>query len=224
MEVEERRICCTLATPLSALQGYRSSHHYPSNRSFSLTSLTCCDMATLSSSQIIQKRLVENITLLWTLCEVPGESKENDTQIGQDEGRQLSLDRERQLTDSFAFISATTDDMQRVMAVSIEEDSDGKGMTVRLASNTGDLSDVTQGLSGIAQTLEQASLRSTIRIARREDVKLTRVPQKSPGSIFSKTYSVKLSRWTNLGSYPVCDPSTQRKVGRRRENLSFYTY
>lgn len=126
------------------------------------------DMKKLSSSQKIQKRLVENITLLYTLCEVPGEPKEHNIHPGHDEGRQLSRDRERQLTDSFAFISATTDDMLRVMAVGIEEDPDRNGMTVRLASNTGDLSDVTQGLNGIARTLEQASLRSRIRIARRK--------------------------------------------------------
>ena len=122
-------------------------------------------MATLSSSQIIQKRLVENITLLRTLCKGPGEPNENDIHLGHDEGRQLPWDRERQLADIFAFISATTDNMRRVMAACIEEDPDEKGMTVRLASNTGDLSVVTQGLNGIARTLEQASLRSRARVA-----------------------------------------------------------
>ena len=122
-------------------------------------------MARLSSSQEIQKRLVENITLLWTLCKVPGKPKDNDIHVGHDEGRQLPRDRERQLADSFAFISATTDNMEQVMAVCIEEDPDKEGMTVRLASNTGDLSDVTQGLKDIARTLEQASLRSRARNA-----------------------------------------------------------
>lgn len=117
-------------------------------------------MAKLTSGQKIQKRLIENITLLWTLCEVPGKSKENHTRGGHDEGRQLPRDRERQLVDSFAFLSATTDDPLRVMAVCIEEDPDKIGMTISLASNTGDLSDVTQGFDGIARTLEQASLRS----------------------------------------------------------------
>ena len=118
-------------------------------------------MAELSSGQKVQKRLVENITLLWTLCDVPGQPKENKIHRGLDKGRQLPPDRERQLIDSFAFISASTDDMLRVMAVSIEEDPDKSGMTVRLASNTGDLSDVTQGFKGIARILEQASLRSS---------------------------------------------------------------
>ena len=117
-------------------------------------------MAKLSSGQKVQKRLVENVTLLWTLCEIPGQPKENRIRGGRDEGRLLPWARERQLVDSFAFISASTDDMLRVMAVCIEEDPDKSGMTVRLASNTGDLLNVTQGLNGIARCLEQASSRS----------------------------------------------------------------
>ena len=117
-------------------------------------------MAKLTSGQEIQKRLAENITLLWTLCEVPGRPHENETRRGDDEGRQLPWDRERQLVDSFAFISASTDDSFPVTAVCIEEDPDKMGMTICLASNTGDLSHVTQGFDDIAGTLEQASLRS----------------------------------------------------------------
>ena len=122
-------------------------------------------MAKLTSGQEIKKRLVENITLLWTLCEVPGKPHENETRRGDDEGRQLPRDRERQLVDSFAFISASTDDSLRVTAVCIEEDPDKMGMTICLASNTGGLSHVTQGFNDIARTLEQASLRSRAKSA-----------------------------------------------------------
>ncbi|KAL8724139.1 MAG: hypothetical protein Q9166_008112 [cf. Caloplaca sp. 2 TL-2023] len=127
-------------------------------------------MAGLSSGQKIQKLLVENITLLWALCETPDQPKENEIRGSYDEGRQLSLDRERQLVDSFAFISASTDNMLRVMAICIEEDPDRIGMTIRLASNTGDLSHVTQGFNGIARTLEQASLRAKSRFDIRKDL------------------------------------------------------
>ena len=93
------------------------------------------------------------------LGETPDQPKENELRRSYDEGRQLSPDRERQLVDSFAFISASTDNMLRVMAVCIEEDPDKTGMTIRLASNTGDLSYVTQGFNSIARILEQASLK-----------------------------------------------------------------
>ncbi|KAL8912810.1 MAG: hypothetical protein Q9171_002268 [Xanthocarpia ochracea] len=127
-------------------------------------------MARLSSSQKVQKRLVENITLLWALYETPDQPKENELHGGYDQDRQLPLDRERQLVDSFAFISASTDDMLRVMAVSIEEDPDKIGMTIRLASNTGDLSLVMQGFNSIARTLEEASLRAKSRFDVRQDL------------------------------------------------------
>ena len=94
-------------------------------------------LARLSSCQKNQKRLVDNITLLWALCETPDQPKENELHGSHGEGRQLPLDRKKQLVESFAFISASTDDMLRVMAVSIEEDPDKIRMTIRLASNTG---------------------------------------------------------------------------------------
>ncbi|KAL8766740.1 MAG: hypothetical protein Q9209_006562 [Squamulea sp. 1 TL-2023] len=120
-------------------------------------------MARLSSGQKIQKRLVENITLLWTLCETPDRPREHKLDGSLDTNRQLSLAREKQLVDSFSFISASTDDMLRVMAVCIEEDADKNGITIRLASNTGDLSHVTQGFNSIAHTLEAASSRAKSR-------------------------------------------------------------
>lgn len=45
--------------------------------------------------------------------------------------------------------------MLRVMAVSVEEDADGSGITIRLASNTGDLSSMKEALDGIAKKLER---------------------------------------------------------------------
>ena len=117
-------------------------------------------MAELSSSQEAQKRLVENATLLKTLRKIPGQPQENELHQDYDERRQLSWEREKQLADGFAFISATTDDTDTVMAACIEEDPDKCGMTIGLASNTGVRSHVTKGFEGIARILEEASLRS----------------------------------------------------------------
>jgi len=122
-------------------------------------------MSSLSFSQTIRTRLIENITLLYTLTEVPEQPKENVLSCGNDEARQLTPERERQLADSFAFISASTDDMLRVMAVCVEEDPDKMGMTIRLASNTGDISRITEGFNGIANTLGKAALRGMTRLA-----------------------------------------------------------
>lgn len=109
--------------------------------------------------KLTRQRMIENVIMLWTLNEVPERPKENVIDCGTDETRQLTLERERQLADNFAFISASTDDMLRVMAVCVEESYDQQGMTIRLASNTGDLSRTIEGFRGIAGTLERAALR-----------------------------------------------------------------
>lgn len=76
-----------------------------------------------------------------------------------DSTRQLTIERERDLADCFAFLSARTDDMMKVMAVCVEEDLDHAGLTIRMAANTGPLTDVEKGLRNIAILLETASLR-----------------------------------------------------------------
>lgn len=100
------------------------------------------------------------------MCEIPNVPKENKLHASYDERRQLSLEREQQLVDNFAFISASTDNMLRVMAVCIEETPDQNRITIRLASNTGDLSPVIQGFKDIARTLEQASSKCRVHYLR----------------------------------------------------------
>lgn len=112
-----------------------------------------------SNNNSIKRRLVENVTMLWTLNDLPEQPKDNTVGRESDETRQLPPERERQLAENFAFISASTDNMRRVMAVCVEEDSDKEGITIRLASNTGDLSRIKGQLDGIAKTLETAALR-----------------------------------------------------------------
>jgi hypothetical protein len=109
---------------------------------------------------IPRQRLLDNITLLWTLNEVPDIPRENLLPESSDAVRQLSIERERDLADNIAFLSARTDDMQMVMAVCVEEDLDQAGLTIRMAANTGSLTDVEDGLKNMAKMLEKAALRS----------------------------------------------------------------
>lgn len=116
----------------------------------------------------LRETMIENITLLWTLSEVPERPKENRTKCEIDKSRQLTLEREVQLASSLAFISASTDNMLRVMAVCIEEWPDQQGLTIRLASNTGDLSRISKSFKDIADTIERAALRG-INFSNRSD-------------------------------------------------------
>ena len=72
---------------------------------------------------------------------------------------QLSILRENEITSNLAFLSAIRDDSLNVMAVCLEEEAGGKEITIRIASNTGDLSEVISGFKTIARSLEQAARR-----------------------------------------------------------------
>lgn len=112
----------------------------------------------MDSSQAIRRRLAENCIFLFAVNEIPGKPEECELPA-EDSSRQLPVVREKQLAEDFAFISASTDDMHKVMAIGLEEDSDRKGMTIRLASNTGDLSEVKEGFESIANILQRAATR-----------------------------------------------------------------
>jgi hypothetical protein len=45
------------------------------------------------------------------------------------------------------------------MAVCVEEDDSGEAVTIRIASNTGNLSELVKGFSRLAKVLEQAARR-----------------------------------------------------------------
>lgn len=87
--------------------------------------------------KVPRHRLMETITLLWTLNEVPEDPKENELPSDAATSRQLTLERERSIGEILAFLSATNDDPLRVMAVCIQENQDRQTLTIRLASNTG---------------------------------------------------------------------------------------
>jgi len=110
-------------------------------------------------SGITRKRLLQNITLLWTLKNVLERPSENIVSSGTESPHRLSLERENEIVSNLAFLSATTDDILKVMAVCVEEDDSGEAITIRIASNTGDLSAVVEGFNRLAGVLELAARR-----------------------------------------------------------------
>jgi hypothetical protein len=106
-----------------------------------------------------RQQLQESIRQLWRLSNVPQVPEENLLAQGSDLQHHLSVSREQEIASNLAFLSATTDDSLMVMAVCVEERSDGRGATIRIASNTGDLSAVTSGMRMLATVLEQAARR-----------------------------------------------------------------
>lgn len=115
-----------------------------------------------SWGSVSRQRLMETIVILWTLTEAPGAPNvQKPAQLTSESQatRQLSFEREKGLVEMLAFLSATTDDPSRVMAVCIEESPVGDSVTIRLATNSGDCSDIFSGFRRIAKILEQSSIR-----------------------------------------------------------------
>ena len=105
-----------------------------------------------------RRRAMEDATLLLSLSEVPGAKLENALPR-QDGLWILSAYQERQLADDFAFIASTSDDPNQVKAVAVEENPDGRGLTVRIAANSGNLVRTVQGLQTIVNIMHQARRR-----------------------------------------------------------------
>jgi hypothetical protein len=115
--------------------------------------------APMWDSETSRKRLIENITLLWTLSQVPEKPKENHLESGTNKTHRLTLERENEIVGNLAFLSATTDNNLKVMAVCVEEDESGEAITIRIASNTGDLAEIAKGFQTLGRILERAARR-----------------------------------------------------------------
>lgn len=108
------------------------------------------------------KSLMEAITLLYMLNECPESPKENqqsETFSALSSIHQLPFQREKQIVEDLAFLSATTNDSARVMAVCLEEARDHRSCTIRMTSNNGDIDEVVHGFKLMAKILEQGASR-----------------------------------------------------------------
>ena len=114
--------------------------------------------------EVDHAHLLQKIILLQMLNEVPEKPYEN-TLVGlksrEDESpaRTLTLQREKELAESFAFLAATTDDPKKIVAACVEEDEAKRSMTVRLAVNNGGLDNVKAGFEKMSEILKRATQR-----------------------------------------------------------------
>ena len=117
---------------------------------------------TIVSRGTSHKSVMEAITLLYMLNECPESPKDNQQPqmlSALSSVYQLPFQREKQIVENLAFLSATTNDSARVMAVCLEEARDRGSSTVRLNSNTSDVDEVLLGFKLMAKILEQAASR-----------------------------------------------------------------
>lgn len=113
--------------------------------------------ASISHQQL--RKSIDRLRSLKEVVEPPGEN-ETVPRIGS--AHRMSIKREREIASSLAFLSAASDDNLNVMAVCIEEHLDGKGCTIRIASNSGKNSEAMDGFKELAKILEQAARRGQL--------------------------------------------------------------
>jgi hypothetical protein len=130
----------------------------PSSNATPISSLRSTE-TTMWGGVVTRSQFQQTISNLWELNEVPEVPVENLVVLEEDSTRRLSIAREKEIASNLAFLSATSDNSLKVMAVCVEENNNGEGVTIRIASNTGDLSAVTSGFTMLATILEQAARR-----------------------------------------------------------------
>jgi hypothetical protein len=115
--------------------------------------------ATMWGGAITRLQLQQTISRLRKLDELPEVPSENLAVLEVDQTRHLSISREKEIASNLAFLSATSNKSLKVMAVCVEEYCNGEGITIRIVSNTGNLSAVIQEFITLARILEQAARR-----------------------------------------------------------------
>jgi hypothetical protein len=103
-----------------------------------------------------RRRAAENSTLLFCLNEYPSAPREI-TYAPSTPSSDLSIRREMQLAEDFAFISSMKDDPNGVTAVCIESDPNTAGITLRVAINTGCPLRIVQQLQAVAGIMVRTS-------------------------------------------------------------------
>jgi hypothetical protein len=108
-----------------------------------------------------RRRAAENATLLFCLNEQPNAPHEI-TYAPSIASSELSIRREMQLAEDFAYISSMKDDPNGVTAVCMEADYNTGGIAFRVATNTGCPSHIIQQLQMVADIMVRASKRGTL--------------------------------------------------------------
>jgi hypothetical protein len=115
--------------------------------------------ATMWGGAITRPQLQQTISQLRKLDELPEVPCENLVVPEVDQTRHLRISREKEIASNLAFLSATSDESLKVMAVCVEEHYNGEGTTIWIASNDGDLSAAIREFMTLAKILEQAARR-----------------------------------------------------------------
>ena len=99
--------------------------------------------ATMWGGAITRLQLQQTISRLQKLDQLPKVPSENLAVPKVDQTQRLSISQEKEIMSNLAFLSATSDESLKVMAVCVKEHYNGDGITIWIVLNAGDLSAVT---------------------------------------------------------------------------------
>jgi hypothetical protein len=116
------------------------------------------------NSTITRGQLRGAISALHELNRVPEQPQEHVPRPTNSSTHRLTAERENEIVGNLAFLSAISDNRLEIMAVCVEEDPAGEKVTIRFASNAGNLAAVTGGFEELARILEKAASRGWHRI------------------------------------------------------------
>lgn len=114
-----------------------------------------------------RQQFAKNVVLLSLLNGVPNKPAKydlqeypNGTAVNRGGGSAATIfpiEHDCRLAEALAFMTATSNDRHAIMAVCVEQHDMAPGLTFRIAANTGDLSEVAQGLVKMGSVLERVA-------------------------------------------------------------------
>jgi hypothetical protein len=159
---------------------------------------------------ITRRDLLRSITLFQSLTRVP-EPPNYDVPASEIESTyRLSISREKKITSNLAFLAATSDDNLNVMAVCVEEHPTKAGITIRVAANSGELSEVVSGFEKVARILEESAMRGELCGDLFLPSELTFHAQVVRNWRIESLFSDKLSNWILSVFYRAFDHDTSK--------------
>ncbi|KAE9366049.1 hypothetical protein N431DRAFT_549061 [Stipitochalara longipes BDJ] len=155
-------------------------------------------------SSIARQDLLRSITLFQTLNRVPEPPKYDVPEPGIESTYRMRISREKKITSNLAFLAATSDDNINVMAVCVEEHHTKAGITIRVASNSGEISAVVRGFERIAKILEGSARQGNSELEDRKSL-LREIIKLDFERILSRLRSRHIKKWTRktVGKTPL---------------------
>jgi hypothetical protein len=108
-------------------------------------------------SNVTREHILQKITLLAMLGGVREGIKEHELIPQPGRASCLTIEQEGEIVSNLAFLASRRKNSKLVVAIAIEEDDDGQGVTIRIAVNGDIVMHLKEGLVQLSAILQQVS-------------------------------------------------------------------